>query len=338
MPTPISSLPCVLAYPRIDAALCLPIVRAHPQCVLLRSPSAIPHLIMDHSPVTMSCPPPRYRLTAEASDYQAGEINVPLIAYHSIISNILARARPSVSVTGTAEAIRVRNFLLFTLIEDYGCNDSSTTKLSAEDVEHFATLASILRLIERADAIAKPCEEEVGETHQYLQQCIFEPCALLGLPTECVWMAIMRWIKYPRNNGPERQDCRMRIIFKDDPEKLARKFFTDRTIVIPMVVTSSELLEELLGMLQTWTNLFFYNIQKIEVPNLPLDGNYTTRVNYVLSGLGHEAHMFDWKTRSSSCRLISPRHWVARFKQYTTKRRRTSRICRECYNPIKMAI
>ncbi|KAK4553533.1 hypothetical protein LTR86_009329 [Recurvomyces mirabilis] len=257
----------------------------------------------------------------KASSVEAASTTGTSTKYDGIIAHIIASDRPSVSKSGLSEATRLRNFLLFTLVQDYKCRTAyPMITLSTEDMEHFTALASIMKLLARADATSSASAEEYRGTDVYLTQCVYEPCAVLGLQLHSVAVAITRWLRFTDLHGRTTHEDQTRGLFRDNPEQLTRKLFADRTVVIPAVVTSTQLLQDLLRGVKAVSSLYFDGVQRMEISSLPSERGYMTNVQYVLSAYGRQKREYNELVKSSCSQELSPQHWVSRFKLFIKER------------------
>lgn len=269
-------------------------------------------------------PPPPYEQSC-AKMGAADNIDQIASERNRVMASIIARESSMFRDVEVVEAARLRNFLLFTLVRDYKCHGSQAVTLSAADMEHFTTLASIFKLRVGADRKGKVPQDEALGTDVYMRQCLHEPCAVLGLELESVWLAICRWARFTNLHGMVANDDQMTMLFREDPDRLARKLYADRTTLIPTLATSTALLHDLLEGVDNVSNLFFVSVVKMDLSSVPTRCGYMTDVQYLLTSHGRRIKEYNDSVKESSYTSLSPQHWLARFKFFTEKRARTSK-------------
>lgn len=141
-----------------------------------------------------------------------------------------------------AETKRLRNFLLYCLAIDYRM--SCPLVLSASDREHFLSMHKVL---DELSEVRRHMHFTAGERRglaPYLWKYLHAPCASLRIPVECAVIILARYTKF-LNPYDRYKGCVHGVLNTYGPRRLANKLSMDRSVLVPLLATSSQMRLEL---------------------------------------------------------------------------------------------
>lgn len=186
------------------------------------------------------------------------------------------------------ETKRLRNFLLYCLAVDY--RFSCSLSIPAEDREHFLELSKILQDMRTRHGYGP--HMEAGDRMAfapYLWKYLHEPCTSLAIPVESAVGIVVRYAKFLNFYG-RYKGCIHGVLHNCGIGMLAQKMSTDRSILIPRLVTSEQTRRELTEKVTEIARPYFTSIggatSEISVTSRPGRFEEEMRFHYTLTTRG----------------------------------------------------
>ncbi|KAK3615428.1 hypothetical protein LTR56_026596 [Elasticomyces elasticus] len=213
---------------------------------------------------------------------------------------------------------QLSNFLLFVLSVDYQCNTS--TSLRWIDREHFATINNTLLCLRTVHNHQPFSAEERAEYCAGMGTFLEEPCKALAIPIEHVAKTILDYFKY-QNHAGAYQGSVHELYRSCGADALAQKIMRDSQVLIPRLVSSTDMADEMCDALYRVSNKYFKHIAGTESSTIGSSsgkGKGCTVVQsgkYTLSerGEAYEAARARTEAKRRQQRGLSSKHWASRL-------------------------
>ncbi|KAK5733286.1 hypothetical protein LTR17_009775 [Elasticomyces elasticus] len=214
---------------------------------------------------------------------------------------------------------QLKNFLLFVLSVDYQCNTS--TLLSYIDREHFGIINNTLLRLRTVNNHQPIPAEERAEFCAGMGTFLEEPCKVLAIPMEHVVKTILDYFKYQNHTGAY-QGSVHELYRSCGADALAQKILRDSQVLIPRLVSSTDMADEMCDALYQVSDKYFKHIAGAEgsiIGSGSGKGEGCTvvqSIKYTLSerGEAYEAARARTEAKKRQQRGLSSKHWAKRIE------------------------
>lgn len=158
----------------------------------------------------------------------------------------------------SADAARMRNFLLYCLAIDYRCVLGLT--LSASDRNHYVDMSTLLQDVQASHDRTDLTRSERRTLAPFFGRYLQEPCRNLGISVECAILLVFRFTRWQNSYG-HYKGCAYGVLQSDGVEGLAHKISMDWNLLIPRLATSIEMRTQLAERLENFASLYFTTIE-----------------------------------------------------------------------------